>query len=182
MLELNFCPFPEITTGRLLLRRMTQQDAGELFFLRSNEHIMKYIDRPRATSLKDAEEFLGLIDKSLDVSDGITWGITISENPGKLIGYIGYWRMKKEHYRAEIGYALNPAFWKKGIMKEAILAVVGYGFDVMHLHSIEANINPGNAASAGVLEATGFIKEAYFKEDFFFDGTFRDTIIYSRLK
>ena len=90
--------------------------------------------------------------------------------------------MKKEHYRAEIGYVLNPAFWKKGIMKEAILAVLGYGFDVMHLHSIEANINPGNAASAGVLEATGFIKEAYFKEDFFFDGTFRDTIIYSRLK
>ena len=81
MLELNFCPFPEITTARLLLRRMTQQDAGELFFLRSNEHIMKYIDRPRATSLKDAEEFLGLIDKSLEVSDGITWGISISENP-----------------------------------------------------------------------------------------------------
>ena len=45
----------------------------------------------------------------------------MKEAPGKLIGYIGYWRMKKEHYRAEIGYALHPAFWKKGIMKEAIL-------------------------------------------------------------
>ena len=67
-------------------------------------------------------------------------------------------------------------------MKEAILAVLDFGFNAMHLHSIEANINADNAASAGVLEATGFIKEAHFKEDFFFDGTFRDTIIYSRLK
>ena len=67
-------------------------------------------------------------------------------------------------------------------MKEAILAVLDFGFDTMHLHSIEANISPGNAASAGVLEATGFIKEAYFKEDFYYDGTFRDTVIYSKLK
>jgi [ribosomal protein S5]-alanine N-acetyltransferase len=67
-------------------------------------------------------------------------------------------------------------------MKEAILAVLDFGFDTMFLHSIEAHINVDNAASAGVLAATGFIKEAHFKEDFFFDGTFRDTIIYSRLK
>jgi ribosomal-protein-alanine N-acetyltransferase len=182
MLEPNFSPFPEITTGRLLLRRMTKEDAGEIFFLRSNEDVMKHVDRPRATSIQDAEAFLDLINKSLDVNDGITWGITLKENRGKLIGYIGYWRMKKEHYRAEIGYMLNPAFWKKGIMKEAIHAVLDFGFNAMYLHSIEANINADNAASAGVLEAAGFIKEAHFKEDFFFDGTFRDTIIYSKLK
>ena len=182
MLELNFLPFPEITTGRLLLRRTTLQDAGEIFFLRSSEDVMKYIDRPRAVSLQDAEDFLDIINKSLDANDGITWGITMKENQGKLIGTIGYWRMKKEHFRAEIGYMLNPAYWKKGIMKEAILAVLDFGFNTMRLHSIEANINADNIASAGVLEATEFIKEAHFKEDFFFDGTFRDTIIYSRLK
>jgi ribosomal-protein-alanine N-acetyltransferase len=77
---------------------------------------------------------------------------------------------------------LHPDFWKKGIMKEAIVAVLDFGFNVMRLHSVEANINSGNDASASVLEATGFIKEAHFREDFFFDGTFRDTIIYSRLK
>ena len=77
---------------------------------------------------------------------------------------------------------LNPKFWKKGIMKEALLRVIDFGFDEMKLHSIEANINPDNEASAKILESTGFVKEAYFKEDFFFEGTFRDTIIYSRLQ
>lgn len=182
MLELNFSPFPEITTGRLLLRRTTEQDTDEIFFLRSNKEVMEFIERPRALSMKDAQSFLDIINSSLNTNDGITWAITTRENPGKLIGTIGYHRIKKEHYRAEIGYMLNPAFWKKGIMKEAIFALLDFGFDAMHLHSIEAHINSGNHASAGVLEVTGFIKEAHFKEDFFFDGTFRDTIIYSRLK
>jgi len=182
MLEVNFTPFPDITTERLLLRRMTQEDTDEIFFLRSNEEVMNYIDRPRAVTIQDAKDFLGIIDKSLEGNDGITWGITLKDKPAKLIGTIGYWRLKKEHYRAEIGYMLNPVFWKKGIMKEAILAVLDFGFTTMLLHSIEANINSGNVASANILEATGFIKEAHFKEDFFFDGTFRDTIIYSRLK
>ena len=77
---------------------------------------------------------------------------------------------------------LHPAFWKKGIMKEALLHVIDFGFDEMNLHSIEANINPDNTASAMLLESTGFVKEAYFKEDYFFNGAFHDTIIYSRLK
>ena len=110
MLELNFSPFPEITTGRLLLRRMIPADVGEIFFLRSNEEVMKYIDRPRALSLQDAADFLAVIDKSLESHDGITWGLTMKDDPEKLIGTIGYWRLKKEHYRAEIGYMLHPVF------------------------------------------------------------------------
>ena len=182
MLCPNFSPFPEIQTERLLLRRMTTNDAEEILYLRSNDDVMKYIDRERTKSIEDAKSFLDKIDASLNSNNGIMWGITLKEKPGKLIGNIGYWRLIKEHYRAEVGYMLHPSFWKKGIMKEALLRVIDFAFDDMNLHSIEANINPGNTASAMLLESTGFIKEAYFKEDFFFNGAFHDTIIYSRLK
>ncbi len=182
MLELNFSPFPEIQTQRLLLRRLTKDDAAEILFLRSNEDVMRYIDRPRASTIEDAYAFLEMIDTTINNNEGISWGIVLKDNPGKLVGNIGYWRMKKEHYRAEIGYMLHPAHWRKGIMREALITLIDFGFNVMKLHSIEANINADNDASARVLEATGFIKEAHFKEDFFFDGIFRDTIIYSRLK
>lgn len=182
MLNPDFSPFPEIKTARLLLRRMTIDDAAEILNLRSSEEVMQYIDRERAVTIKDAEIFLGRINASVDSNNGILWGITLKDDPEKLIGNIGFWRLIKEHYRAEVGYMLNPAFWKKGIMKEALQEVINFGFNSMNLHSIEANINPGNAASAALLESTGFIKEAYFKEDFFFNGAFHDTIIYSRLK
>jgi ribosomal-protein-alanine N-acetyltransferase len=51
----------------------------------------------------------------------------------------------------------------------------------MKLHSIEAHINPANTASATLLGKTGFTREAYFKEDFFFKGEFINTAIYSLL-
>ena len=182
MLRPNFSPFPEIKTGRLLLRRMTERDAKELLYLRSSEEVMKYIDRERTKSISDAKLFIDKIDASINTNNGIIWGIALKEKPRTLIGNIGYWRLVKEHYRAELGYMLHPAFWKKGIMKEALFRVIDFGFGEMNLHSIEANINPGNTASAMLLKSAGFVKEAYFKEDYFFNGAFHDTIIYSRLK
>ena len=181
MLQPNFSPFPEIKTERLVLSKMTKIDSAEILRLRSDENVMKYIDRERAKSIQDAEVFLDRITTSLDSNNGIMWGIALKETPKTLIGNIGYWRLIKEHYRAEVGYMLNPSFWKKGIMKEALEEIIVFGFKHMNLHSIEANINPDNEASAALLESTGFIKEAHFKEDFFFNGQFEDTAIYSLL-
>lgn len=181
MLQPYFKPFPEIKTERLLLRRLKKDDVNEIFSLRSNEEVMKYIDKERAASLKDAEIFINLINGSADSNTGITWAIELKQNPGKMIGSIGFWRLIKEHFRAEIGYMLHPDFWRKGIMKEALVAVIDFGFNEIKLHSIEAQINPENTASARILESFGFVKEAHFKENYFFEGTFSDTIVYSKL-
>ncbi len=181
MLQPNFAPFPEINTERLLLRRITNDDAAELFFLRSSPDTMKYIDKERAASIDDAVTFINVIKDLLEKNDGITWAIALKENPAKLIGTIGHWRIIKQHYRAEVGYMLHPDYWRKGIMKEALLAVIDFGFNQMQLHSIEAHINPANKGSAAILESTGFVREAYFKEDFFFRGKFGDSAIYSLL-
>ena len=110
------------------------------------------------------------------------WAITLKENPLKLIGTICYWRIQSENYRAELGYMLQQRYWRKGIMKEAILKVIEYGFETLQFHSIEARIHAGNKASAAVLESTGFVQEGYLKEEFFFREKFSDTIIYSRLQ
>ena len=178
----DFNLFPEIQTERLLLRKMVSEDINEIFILRSNEEAMKYIDKDLATTINDAEIFFNRINEAANANTGITWAISLKERPGKMIGSIGFWRLITEHYRAEIGYMLHPFFWRKGIMKEALVAVIDYGFNVMPLHSIEAQINTGNTASANILESVGFIKEAYFKENYFFHGTFSDTIVYSKLK
>ena len=181
MLETNFTPFPEINTERLLLRKITKDDAPAILKLRSDERVMQYIDREMACNIADAEIFINRISTSLDTNEGINWGIALKETPDILIGSIGYWRIIKEHYRAEIGYILSLDYWKKGIMKEAMMAIIEVGFKSIQLHSIEAHINPLNTASSLILVSAGFIKEAYFKENFFYKGTFRDTEIYSLL-
>lgn len=123
-----------------------------------------------------------MISESICAGETIMWGITLKNNPGKLIGNICFWNIQKEHYRAEIGCTQHPSFWRQGFMKEAINKITGYGFTNMQLHSIEALLSADNTASAAVLEATGFVKEGYLEENFYFRGNFSDTIIYSRLQ
>ncbi|MDD2674730.1 MAG: GNAT family N-acetyltransferase [Flavobacterium sp.] len=180
MLTINFSPFPNLETERLLLRRVDANDINEIFALRSNPETMKYIPRPLVKTDEDALEHIAMIDSKIDSNEGINWAITLKDNP-KLIGVIGHYRIKPENYRAELGYMLLPEYHGKGIVSEAVKEVVKYGFQMMKLNSLEAIIDPENHASAKVLEKNGFVKEAHLKEYEFYEGRFLDTVIYSIL-
>ena len=181
MLELNFDPFPELRTERLLLRRMTKKDANELFFLRSDPRVMQFIAREPAKTVEDMLVFIRKINKNIDGNEAILWAMALKEKPSKMIGNITLWQIQKDHYRAELGYLLHPEHWRKGLMKEAIGKVIEYGFSDLGLHSIEAKVDPDNQPSILLLEKKGFVKEGYFREDYFFRGKFLDTVVYSLL-
>lgn len=180
MLQPDFHPFPQLVTDRLILREVATNDANEIFFLRSDDGLLKYLDKAPERSVDETIAFLARIKKDLDSNNGILWGITLKDSD-VVIGTICYWRMQKEHYRAEIGYVLHPAQQGKGIMDEAVKAVLHYGFETMQLHSVEANVNPANENSMKLLEKNGFVKEAYFRENYYYNGKFLDSVIYSLL-
>jgi ribosomal-protein-alanine N-acetyltransferase len=180
MLSLNFNPFPDLETERLSLRRVDKSDVKEIFALRSDENIMKYIPRPLAKTLEDALEHIASIDDKINQEEGINWGITL-KNSSQLIGIIGHYRIQAEHSRAEVGYILHTDYHNIGYISEALKRVVSYGFDEMNLHSIEAVIHPDNSTSEKVLQKCGFKKEAHFIENQFYNGRFLDTVIYSLL-
>lgn len=141
---------------------------------------MEYIDRAPAKSIEEVYPFLQKINDSQNNNESILWAITL-KGKTKLVGTICYWNIEKEHYRAEIGYNLLPEYQGKGIMQEAFSEVVNYGFEIMTLHSIAANVNPDDVPSIKLLERNKFVREAYFKENVFYDGRFIDTVIYSLL-
>ncbi len=180
MLILNFNPFPNLESERLLLRRIDETDLKEIFTMRSDSEIMKYIPRPLVKNIEEAKEHLAMINSGIEKNEAINWGITIKGN-SKLLGIIGFYRTKHEDYRSEIGYMLLPEIHGKGIASEAVGIVVEFGFNEMKLHSIEAVIDPENVASEKVLQKNGFVKEGHFKENGFYDGKFIDSVIYSRL-
>lgn len=181
MLTINFHPFQNLETERLLLRRIDENDVEEVFALRSNPEIMKYIPRPLAKTKEEALEHIAMIEEKIISNVGINWGITIKGN-NKIIGIIGHYRIQPENHRAEIGYMSLPEYNGKGYITEAIKAVVAYGFEQMNLHSIEAVIDPENIASENVLLKNGFVKEAHILENELWEGKFLDTVIYSLLK
>lgn len=181
MLSLSFTPFPEIETDRLLLRQFTLADAPALQKLRSIEEVMQYINRPLTLTIQEAEQWIQVVIDALVKNDGITWCICLKNDPAKHVGSIGFWRIEKDNYRAELGYMLEPSLHGKGIMYEALQKVVEYGFKEMQLHSMEGQLDPRNAASAALLRKAGFVQEANFKENYFLRGQFADTAVYSKL-
>lgn len=180
MSEFSFLPFPELTSERLFLRQITVADVSEIFALRSNPETMQYIPRPLVNSKEEALQHIEMIQKKIEENEGINWAITLKGNP-KLIGIIGHYRIRWEHFRSEIGYMLLPEFQGKGIVTESIQLMIQYGFNQMKMHSLEAIIDPENHASARVLEKNNFVKEAHLKENEFYEGKFLDTVIYSLL-
>lgn len=180
MLTVNFHPFHNLETERLILRRVDNNDYKEVLSLRSNPETMKYIPRPILKNDEEALAHILMIETKIQNNEGINWAITIKGDP-KLIGVIGHYRIQLENYRAEIGYMILPEFNGQGIVTEAVKEVVKYGFEIMKLHSIEAVIDPDNVASANVLEKNGFVKEAHLKENEFHEGRFYDSVIYSIL-
>lgn len=180
MLEVNFSPFPTLETERLILREVTHADDNDIYLLRSDRELMRHIDRPMTTTLEEAQILVQRMIDLLKSNEGITWGLTLKNSPG-LIGTFGFWRIEKDNHRAEVGYMLHSKYQRQGIMKEAFAKALEYGFKTLKFHSLEANINPGNVASRSLVESLGFVQEAHFKENYYFNGKFLDSTIYSLL-
>jgi ribosomal-protein-alanine N-acetyltransferase len=176
-----FKAFPELESERLFFRKIVAGDVKDLFLIRSDDDVMKFMDVSRFKSISDAEKMIDSIEKSYHNESGINWGI-VEKHSHVFLGYFGFFRLIPEHCRAEIGYALNPEYWGNGYMHETINRLVRFGFEIMKLHSIEANVNPENEKSKKVLEKIGFKKEAYFRENYLFNDRFLDSVIYSLLE
>ena len=179
--KIELDPFPEITTERLRLRSVTDDDLSQIFRLRSDPQVMRYIGRPRAKTLEDAKAVMGIREEVMSSGTGINWGICQKEDP-TLMGTMGFYQLEKEHFRITAGYSLLPEYHRKGYASEALCALLNYAFTEMNIHSIAAEVNPENKASIGLLEKHGFVREAYFRENFFFEGNFMDTAVYSLIK
>lgn len=158
MLQFNFAPFPNLITSRLLLRQLTLQDDKEIFLLRSDERVNEFIDRAKATTINDALNFINKINSFILNNESLYWALTLK--PGnKLIGTFALFNFSKEKGIAEIGYELLPFYHGKGIMQEAFIKVIEYGFEILKLNEIQAWLHPGNLKSLNLLKRNGFKRD-----------------------
>ena len=181
MLSLNFNPFPNLESKRLIFRSVEESDVHEVFLLRSNPETMKYIPRPLAKNQNDALEHIQMIRTTIQKNEGINWAVCLKEKKS-MIGVAGFYRLSLQNYRGELGYMLLPEYHNQGFVTETIRTLLEYAFHTLQFHSIEAIIDPENIASERVLQKNGFTKEAHIKENEYWDGRFLDTVIYSLLK
>jgi ribosomal-protein-alanine N-acetyltransferase len=155
MNEITFTPFPNLETGNFILRQLTTADDDEIFLLRSDDGVARYLDRPKAKSIDDARAFIKRINDSILNNESIYWGVTTKVG-SKIIGTICLWQISKEESKAEIGFEVVPQAQGRGIMKEVVPAVLYFGFNTMGLKFIEGEVDPQNIRSIKLMERCGF--------------------------
>jgi ribosomal-protein-alanine N-acetyltransferase len=160
MLVLNFSPFPTLNTERLSLRKISIQDAEDIYSLRSDDRVNKFLDRAKANSVEDARNFIDQIRSRGSNNELLYWAIT-QKRDSKLIGTIVFWNISKEDHTAEIGFELHPDFQGRGLMREAVDKVVAFGLNDLQLKAIEAYPEAANEKSIPLLQKANFVQEDY---------------------
>lgn len=169
--------FPVLETERLILRKLTLNDTEDLFEYFSQEQVMEYYDLAPFKTLADSQKIIQHFNNEFEKGKGFRWALELKSEK-KVIGTCGYHNWYREHFRAEIGYELNPLFWRQAYMKEAVLPILTYGFETMRLHRIDAFIDPSNISSEKLLTSLQFSKEGTLKDYFFEKGKFVDATIF----
>jgi ribosomal-protein-alanine N-acetyltransferase len=172
--------FPVLETERLTLRALRPDDAADHFALWSDPLVMAAHGSPPYTAIAQSEETIARYARDLASHDAVRWAIT-RRGDDRLIGTCGYHHLSREHHRSEIGYELQSACWRQGIMSEALRAVLRHGFLDMRLHRVEAVVDPQNHASSGLLRRLGFTYEACLRERFHDNGRFADDWFFALL-
>ena len=173
--------FPELETKHLLLRQVNQSDAKAIFKHFSDKEVLKYHDLEAFTNQEQAKELIKSFDEKFHSQQMIRWGIAKKED-NIIVGTCGFHNWVQKSFQAEIGYELSQAYWRQGIMTEALTATIKFGFEKMNLNRIAATVMLENPASMKLLEKLGFVEEGILREYGFWKGEFHDLKMFALLR
>jgi [ribosomal protein S5]-alanine N-acetyltransferase len=172
---------PTLETERLILRKMAPSDAEAVFAYASDPEVTRYVIWETHRSIEDSRAFLELESSKRESGGEPEWGI-VYKGDHRFIGTCGIVSWDPDHARAELGYVLSRDYWGRGLMAEAVRAVISFCFQRMNLHRIEARCTAENAASARVMEKAGMTHEGTLRQREVIKGAYRDMELYAILK
>lgn len=138
-------------TDRLILRLLDEKDIDDIFAMRSDPEVMRFIRAPQ--NRVETVNWLNLVSSRWK-SDHIGFCAIVEKQTDKFIGWCGLWRLK-ETSELEIGYAIAKNAWGKGFATEAAQVFLRYAFEQLKPDKIVAVAEPENASSRRVMEKLG---------------------------
>ncbi len=182
--EKEFPIFPTLETDRLVLREMTMADLDwyKAHFTRPEMVEGDGYSGPQTREAAEKELREYVVDLFRN-RDGFRWGVSL-KGQSELIGTLGFFKWARPWgHVAELGYDLQREHWGKGIMFEAVTAVIDLGFERMGLTRIESMVFASNARSVKLLERLGFKREGILRSrGVSHDGVISDDAMYSLLR
>lgn len=170
-----------IETERLILRKLTLDDAKDVYEYASDKIITKYVTWYPHKSLDESVDFIKRHLDKYKLNEVTNWGIHHKAD-NKIIGSAGYMTCDFHSKKAELGYALSRNYWNQGIMTEVIKEAISFGFNTLRLIRIQALCKIENIASSRVMEKSGMEFEGILKKYHFAKNDHHDMKIYAITK
>ncbi len=153
-----------IYTPRLTLRKFTVNDFEEMFDNWANdERVTRYLTWDPHKSKEETKQLLDLWCAEYENPNRYNWAL---EYEGATIGNISVVRFNEKCESAELGYVMGYAYWNKGLMTEAVKAVIDYLFLEIGVHRVGICHAVKNPASGKVAQKCGLMFEGTKRESY----------------
>lgn len=176
-----FSHMPELTTPRLTMRQMLLADCGDMYEYASRHDVTKYVTWYPHPDRDYTNEYLRYLGNRYAAGMFYDWAI-VYEPDCKMVGTCGFTSFNFVADSAEVGYVLNPAYWGKGIMQEALARVLQFGFENLGLNRIEAKYIEDNVRSRHVMEKVGMTFEGVLRQAMLVKGNYVNVGVCSILR
>lgn len=170
-----------LQTARLTLRPLEPRDAPQILALFADPQVTDYMDIAPMTGLAEAKEVIDWACERRARRAGVRWAIRPAGS-GVLVGTCGFNALETGRgRRGEVAYDLAPGLWGRGVMSEALAAVIAFGHDRLGLARLEAFVTAGNMRSCRLLERHGFMQEGLLRSHGYWKDRYWDQLVYGRL-
>lgn len=176
----DFHAFPVIETARLTLRQVRDSDAEAIFAFRRDPDVSRYNAAPYE-ELEEARALIERLTRQFVTKTTLSWAVTLTGD-NQVIGLCGFGYWARHNRIAELGFDMAKSHWGQGLIPEAAVAVVRFGFEQMNLNRIVAEVHGNNVASIRVMEKLGFVLEGILRDDGYENGAFYDQRLYGLLR
>ena len=174
---ISFTPFPNIETKNLILRKMNYSDVDDLFEMRKDPRMNEHTDTKLEENTDETRAYIHKMNKGVDDNKWIVWAIEHKQS-NKVIGSICIWNIDFEQRNGELGYGIIPDYQGQGLMKEVLLHVVEYGFDVMGLKELYAYTEESNLKSIRLLKKCDFVEINRVDDEGYFNKRVYHMVVY----
>jgi len=176
----------KLETSRLIIRIPTRLDAGAMAaFARENlEHFAPW-DPVRDEAYSTPEYWQKHLDEHIDdvmTTTSLQFMLVPKSGPdGPFAGHCTVSGITRGPFQAAyVGYGLDRHAVGKGLMEEALRAIISFCFNELNLHRLMANYMPANVRSAKLLRKLGFVPEGFARDYLYLAGAWQDHILTSR--
>jgi RimJ/RimL family protein N-acetyltransferase len=169
-----------IMTARLVIRRFTVDDAGDILVFSSQSSVNRVVSGNITATEDGVRAYIATQNSYVPFEKDKIFDLALErKEDGRVMGLLTL--ICRDHRQGTIGWALGEEHRGRGYATEGARALMAYGFRVLGLHRIQAETTNSNPDSLAVMERLGMKREARLRETVFENGRWHDTLIYGML-